>query len=65
MIGHILGLAAPIIDQFVEDKDAKANIKAKLESELIALDAAQAQANTHPFLSQVQGQLSCGFVPWV
>ena len=45
MIGHILGLAAPIIDQFVEDKDAKANLKAKLESELIALEAAQAQAN--------------------
>ena len=45
MIAQILGLAAPIIDQFVEDKDAKANIKAKLQSELIALDAAQAQAN--------------------
>ena len=45
MIAQILGLAAPIIDQFVDDKDAKANIKAKLQSELIALDAAQAQAN--------------------
>lgn len=45
MIGHILGIAAPIIDKFVEDKDAKANLKAQLQSELIALDAAQAQAN--------------------
>ena len=45
MIAQILGLAGPILDKFVEDKDAKNQIKAQLESQLIALDAAQAQAN--------------------
>jgi hypothetical protein len=45
MISAILSAAAPILDKFIEDKDAKNQIKAQLEQQLIALDAAQAQAN--------------------
>ena len=28
MLGQILGVAAPILDKFIEDKDAKNKIKA-------------------------------------
>ena len=45
MIGQILGAAAPILDKFVEDKDAKNKIKAELEQSIIGLRAAQAAAN--------------------
>ena len=45
MIAQIQSLAAPILDKFVEDQDANAHIKAQLQSQLVALDAAQAQAN--------------------
>ena len=45
MIGQILGAAAPILDKFVEDKDAKNKIKAELEQSIIGLQAAQAAAN--------------------
>ena len=45
MIGQILGAAAPILDKFVEDKDAKNKIKAELEQSIIGLQAAQAVAN--------------------
>ena len=45
MIGQILGAAAPILDEFIEDKDAKNKIKAELEQSIIGLQAAQAAAN--------------------
>jgi len=45
MIGQILGAAAPILDKFIEDKDAKNKIKAELEQSMIGLQAAQAAAN--------------------
>ncbi len=45
MIGQILGAAAPILDKFIEDKDAKNQIKAELEQSMIGLQAAQAAAN--------------------
>tara|TARA_Y100001938_G_scaffold124884_1_gene175293 strand:- start:88 stop:483 length:396 start_codon:yes stop_codon:yes gene_type:complete len=45
LIGQILGAAAPILDKFIEDKDAKNKIKAELEQSIIGLQAAQAAAN--------------------
>ena len=45
MIGQILGAAAPILDKFIEDKDAKNKIKAEHEQSMIGLQAAQAAAN--------------------
>lgn len=45
MIAQILGIAGPILDKFVEDKDAKNQIAAQLEQQLVGLQAAQAQAN--------------------
>jgi hypothetical protein len=45
LIGQILGAAAPILDKFIEDKDAKNKIKAELEQSMIGLQAAQAAAN--------------------
>ena len=54
MIAQILGLAGPILDKFVEDKDTKTQIAAQLEQQLVGLQAAQAQANIeqakHPSL---------------
>ena len=54
MIAQVLGLAAPILDKFIEDKDAKNQIAAQLEQQLVGLQAAQAQANIeqskHPSL---------------
>tara|TARA_B100000575_G_C23054762_1_gene607170 strand:+ start:679 stop:1071 length:393 start_codon:yes stop_codon:yes gene_type:complete len=54
MLGQILGVAAPILDKFIEDKDAKNQIKAELEQSLVTLQAAQAAANLeqakHPSL---------------
>tara|TARA_B100000676_G_scaffold310429_1_gene376949 strand:+ start:20 stop:415 length:396 start_codon:yes stop_codon:yes gene_type:complete len=45
VIGQIIGAAAPILDKFIEDKDAKNKIKAELEQSIIGLQAAQAAAN--------------------
>jgi hypothetical protein len=45
LIAQILGIAGPILDKFVEDKDAKNQIAAQLEQQLVGLQAAQAQAN--------------------
>ena len=45
MIAQILGLAGPILDKFVEDKDTKHKIAAQLEQQLVGLPAAPAQAN--------------------
>jgi hypothetical protein len=54
VIAQILGLAGPILDKFVEDKDTKNKIAAQLEQQLVGLQAAQAQANIeqakHPSL---------------
>ena len=54
MLGHILGGAGPILDKFVEDKDAKNKIKAELEKGVLNLQQAQADANIeqakHPSL---------------
>lgn len=56
MLQSILGAAAPILDKFVEDKDAKNKIKAELEQSIIGLQASQAAANV------VQAQHSSLFV---
>ena len=48
MIAQVLGLAGPILDKFIEDKDAKNQIAAQLEQQLVGLQAAQAQANIEP-----------------
>ena len=45
MIGQIINATAPILDKFIEDKDAKNKIKAELEQSIIGLQAAQAAAN--------------------
>lgn len=45
MIGQVINAAAPILDKFIEDKDAKNKIKAELEQSIIGLQAAQAAAN--------------------
>ena len=54
MIAQVLGLAGPILDKFIEDMDAKNQIAAQLEQQLVGLQAAQAQANIeqskHPSL---------------
>ena len=54
MIAQVLGLAGPILDKFIEDKDAKNQIASQLEQQLVGLQAAQAQANIeqskHPSL---------------
>ena len=54
MIAQVLGLAGPILDKIIEDKDAKNQIAAQLEQQLVGLQAAQAQANIeqskHPSL---------------
>ena len=54
MIAQVLGLAGPILDKFIEDKDEKNQIAAQLEQQLVGLQAAQAQANIeqskHPSL---------------
>ena len=54
MLGQILGVAGPILDKFVEDKDAKNKIKAELEKGVLNLQQAQADANIeqakHPSL---------------
>ena len=54
MIAQVVGLAGPILDKFIEDKDAKNQIAAQLEQQLVGLQAAQAQANIeqskHPSL---------------
>lgn len=45
MISQILGLAGPIIDKFIPDADTKMKLQAELETQLVALQAAQAQTN--------------------
>lgn len=41
----VIGVAGKVLDKFVEDKDLKTKLDAELRSQLINLDALQAQAN--------------------
>jgi len=41
----VIGVAGKVLDKFVEDKDLKAKLDAELKSQLINLDALQAQTN--------------------
>jgi len=41
----VIGVAGKVLDKFVEDKDLKTKLDAELRSQLISLDALQAQAN--------------------
>jgi len=41
----VVGVAGKVLDKFVEDKDLKTKLNAELQSQLIQLDLAQAQAN--------------------
>ena len=50
----VIGVAGKVLDKFVEDKDLKTKLEAELNSQVISLDLAQAQANIeqskHPSL---------------
>ena len=41
----VIGVAGKVLDKFVEDKDLKTKLNAELQSQIIALDLAQAQTN--------------------
>jgi hypothetical protein len=41
----VIGVAGKVLDKFVEDKDLKTKLDAELRSQLINLDALQAQTN--------------------
>ena len=41
----VIGITGKILDKFVEDKDLKTKLDAELRTQLINLDALQAQAN--------------------
>ena len=41
----VVGVAGKVLDKFVEDKDLKTKLNAELQSQIIALDLAQAQTN--------------------
>ena len=41
----VIGVTGKILDKFVEDKDLKTKLDAELRTQLISLDALQAQAN--------------------
>ena len=41
----VIGVAGKVLDKFVEDKDLKTKLNAELQSQLINLDALQAQTN--------------------
>ena len=41
----VIGVAGKVLDKFIEDKDLKTKLNAELQSQLINLDALQAQTN--------------------
>ena len=45
IVDSVVGVAGKVLDKFVQDKDLKAKLDAELRSQLINLDALQAQAN--------------------
>jgi hypothetical protein len=45
IVDSVVGVAGKVLDKFVEDKDLKAKLDAELKSQLINLDALQAQTN--------------------
>ena len=45
IVDSVVGVAGKVLDKFVEDKDLKAKPDAELKSQLINLDALQAQTN--------------------
>ena len=45
LVDSVVGVAGKVLDKFVADKDLKAKLDAELRSQLINLDALQAQAN--------------------
>tara|TARA_R100000808_G_C2106031_1_gene121596 strand:+ start:213 stop:623 length:411 start_codon:yes stop_codon:yes gene_type:complete len=54
LVDSVVGVAGKVLDKFVEDKDLRLKLDAELKSQLINLDALQAQANIeqakHPSL---------------
>ena len=54
IVDSVVGVAGKVLDKFVEDKDLRTKLDAELKSQLINLDALQAQANIeqakHPSL---------------
>ena len=54
LVDSVVGVAGKVLDKFVEDKDLRTKLDAELKSQLINLDALQAQANIeqakHPSL---------------
>jgi len=45
LVDSVVGVTGKILDKFVEDKDLKTKLDAELRSQLINLDALQAQTN--------------------
>ena len=45
IVDSVVGVAGKVLDKFVEDKDLRVKLDAELKSQLINLDALQAQAN--------------------
>ena len=41
----VIGVAAKVLDKFIEDKDLKKKLDHELRSQIVSLDLAQAQAN--------------------
>ena len=54
LVDSVVGVAGKVLDKFVEDKDLRLKLDAELKSQLINLDALQAQTNIeqakHPSL---------------
>ena len=45
IVDSVVGVAGKVLDKFVEDKDLRLKLDAELRSQLINLDALQAQTN--------------------
>ena len=41
----VIGVAGKVLDKFVEDKDLKKKLEHELQTQMVSLDLAQAQAN--------------------
>ena len=45
VLGSVVGVAGKVLDKFVEDKDLRTKLSHELQTQLVSLDLAQAQAN--------------------
>ena len=45
VLGSVVGVAGKVLDKFVEDKDLRTKLAHELQTQLVSLDLAQAQAN--------------------